>query len=196
MNKHVKSNSIRIISGQWRGRKLNVLDVPGLRPTSDRVRETLFNWLMYEVPGKRCLDLFAGSGALGFESLSRGASFVSFVELDKKAARSIESALKLLSVEAGQSTVTTAHFEAFLATKPQTPYDVVFLDPPFGLDYLPAAIKSLSTPGWLSENAFVYIEQAVNKDYVEVPLTWELFREGKTGQSRYRLYTLDDQLSV
>jgi len=172
MNKRAKSNSIRIIAGQWRGRKLNVVDADGLRPTTDRVRETLFNWLMYEVQDSRCLDLFAGTGVLGFEALSRGADFVQFVEMNKRAQVAITSA------------------ERFLQTAPKQPFKLVFLDPPFAEDLLLATMQALAQPGWLADDALIYLEQPAKQDPVAVPENWHLHREGKAGQARYGLYSL------
>ncbi len=191
MNKRIKSNSIRIIAGQWRGRKLEVLDAKGLRPTTDRVRETLFNWLMHDIPSARCLDLFAGTGILGFESLSRGAAFVQFVELNREAARTISSALSTFTVDAERAQIANTNAEQFLQTMPPLPFDVVFLDPPFADDTLPMVLQRLEQPGFLSESALVYIEQAAGNTDVTVPEAWHLHREGKAGQARYRLYSLN-----
>ena len=191
MNKRIKSNSIRIIAGQWRGRKLNVLDAEGLRPTTDRVRETVFNWLMYEVQGARCLDLFAGTGALGIEALSRGARFVQFVESNQAAARAIEANINTLQAEPSAAQVIGQTAERFLAKPPQTPFDLVFLDPPFADGLLPSMINQLNTGSWLTDRAWVYVEQDVKHAPTDVPAHWRLHREGKAGQSRYRLYSLN-----
>ncbi len=193
MNKRVKSNSIRIISGQWRGRKLEVLDAEGLRPTTDRVRETLFNWLMYDVQAARCLDLFAGSGALGLECLSRGAAFVQFVELYPLAARSIQNTLSVLEVGLDQASVISTGYEHFLSAKPSQPFDIVFLDPPFSKQFLPKVVEGLSQSGWLTDNALIYIEQPSTQPQLDVPEHWYLFRQGKTGQSRFCLYSLSER---
>lgn len=190
MNKRAKSNSIRIIAGQWRGRKLDVLDAPGLRPTTDRVRETVFNWLMYDVQGKHCLDLFAGTGVLGLEALSRGANHVQFVELSARVAKAIESNLAMLHASSEHYAVSAQSAAAFLTAQPAKPFDLVFLDPPFADDQLPTVIEQLSQPGWLSEQALVYVEQPTKQPPVQVPSNWGLHREGNAGQSRYRLYSL------
>lgn len=196
MNKRAKSNSIRIISGQWRGRKLEVLDAEGLRPTTDRVRETLFNWLMYDIAEVRCLDLFAGTGALGIESLSRGASFVEFIEKSKPASQAITLRLSMLKVPLGRASVKCMDADKYLQAPPNKPYDVVFLDPPFALDLLPSAISLLSEPGWLSPNAFVYIEQPIAQERLSVPEHWVLHRNGQAGLSKYSLYSLNETSGI
>ena len=192
MNKRAKSNSIRVISGQLKGRKIEVLDVNGLRPTTDRARETLFNWLMYEVQEARCLDLFAGSGALGIECLSRGASFVQFVEFNKVASSNISRSLIGFGIDQGKCSALNLSFDVFLARPPAQPYDVVFLDPPFDSDFLTSAVKKLANTGWLSRDAIVCIEQSAQISKVEVPANWSVHRERKIGQSLLTLYTLNN----
>src|SRR5271170_4491193 len=123
-------NSVRIIAGNWRGRRVNFPDVPGLRPTPDRVRETLFNWLQHSIAGSRCLDLFAGSGALGLEALSRGAREVVFVDEAQAAARALQAELERLGGSA-RARVVSAAAARFLAM-PGEPFDGIFLDPPYG----------------------------------------------------------------
>jgi len=182
-------NSVRIIAGQWRGRRVPVLNSEGLRPTTDRVRERLFNWLMHDVAGARCLDLFAGSGALGLECLSRGAAFVQFVESDKRIAQNLRVSVNLLSQ--GDATDTNAHIHEshgvhFLKQVSQ-PFDIVFLDPPFQSDLLVSCIDALQQYNCLTDNALVYIEQAAKTDLPKLPEGWEIHREGTTGQSRYAL---------
>ncbi len=191
MNRRAKSNSIRIIAGQWRGRKLPVLDSQGLRPTTDRVRETLFNWLMYELQGARCLDLYAGTGALGLESLSRGAKYVQFVELSASVASAIKQNLHSLKVPEEGAHVAINSANVFLNKPPTEPFDVIFLDPPFDKGLLPEVIQRLAEPGWLSERAFVYVEQGVKEPELEVPLEWSLHRHSKAGQSRYCVYSIN-----
>jgi len=191
MNKRAKSNSIRIISGQWRGRRLPVLDHEGLRPTTDRVRETLFNWLMYDVSGANCLDLFAGSGALGVECLSRGAASVQFVESNSTVANSLAKNIEALSSgESGlKANVARANALEFLTNTPLVKYDLVFLDPPFKSDLLPQVINLLLENGWLNQEALVYLEQDSKQGTLEIPADWQIYRQGKAGQSAYFLYT-------
>ena len=147
---------MRIIAGQWRGRKLAFPDAGGLRPTSDRMRETLFNWLQPVLPGASCLDLFAGSGALGFEAASRGAAKVVMLDSARDVVGALQENAKLLSA----STVQVCQQDAasYLATGPR-PFDVVFLDPPFDSPELMLhSLARLSAPGWLAPGAWVYVE--------------------------------------
>ncbi|RBP53419.1 16S rRNA (guanine(966)-N(2))-methyltransferase RsmD [Arenicella xantha] len=187
MNKRVKTNSIRIISGRWRGRRLPVLDHDGLRPTTDRVRETLFNWLMHDVPAARCLDLFAGSGVLGLECLSRSAKYVQFVESERRVADQLRQNLTKLDA-ADAATVSTGDALNFLRAPNHECFDLVFLDPPFQAHLLQPAIDLLNQPGWLSDGAMVYIEHHAHDDSIVIPENWVLHRSGKAGQSRYHLY--------
>jgi len=188
MNKRAKSNSIRIISGSWRGRRLPVLDSDGLRPTTDRVRETLFNWLMHDVNGANCLDLFAGSGALGLECLSRGAEFVQFVEANAKVAASLSANLNTLLSDKARADVSQQDALNFLKSNQGKRYDVVFLDPPFQSELAVQAIKLLLDNNWLGEKALVYLEQDSNLDVINVPEQWQVYRQGSAGQSRYAVY--------
>ena len=192
MNKRIKSNSIRLIAGQWRGRKLPVLDSPGLRPTTDRVRETLFNWLMHQCNGARVLDLFAGSGALGLECLSRGAAFVDFVENAKPAARQIQTNLDTLGAS-DKAQVWAMTADKFMHQRENAfanAYDLVFLDPPFADELLADTIHYLEAPSVLAQHAYIYIEFASGRELQHIPMNWELYRQGKAGQSQYHLYLL------
>ncbi len=186
MNKRAKSNTIRIIAGKWRGRRLPVLDSLGLRPTTDRVRETLFNWLMHDVPSARCLDLFAGSGALGLECLSRGAASVAFVEADKRVAASLVANLGTLG--SSDASVTVGSALRYLTKPPKSPFDLVFLDPPYQSDLLAPALDLLSEQAWLAERALVYVEQSSAETPVNIPEDWFEHRSGRAGQSRFSLY--------
>lgn len=192
MNKRTKSNSIRIIAGSWRGRRVSVLDSEGLRPTTSRVRETLFNWLMHDVAGATCLDLFSGSGVLGFECLSRGAGFVDFVESDSAAAQNIQSNISLFLTGDEQSKVNVNRQDAlrFLKEKKDKRYDIVFVDPPFQSSLAVQSLSLLSELGCLNDNALVYIEQDSNHDRLQAPKGWQLHREGQAGQSAYQLYVV------
>ncbi|OIN04781.1 16S rRNA (guanine(966)-N(2))-methyltransferase RsmD [Oceanisphaera psychrotolerans] len=180
------SGQIRLIGGQWRGRKLPVLDSEGLRPTTDRVKETLFNWLMFDVRGGRCLDLFAGSGSLGFEALSRGAAEVVLVEKDARVAQQLQRNLASLPAASGRVVNTDAL--GFLQGT-ATPFDLVFLDPPFHRELLPAACQQLEQGGWLSEDAKIYIEREQNAETLPLPPTWRLLKDKQAGQVSYQLYT-------
>lgn len=189
MNKRTKSNSIRLIAGQWRGRRLPVLHSEGLRPTTDRVRETVFNWLMHDVSGANCLDLFAGTGALGLECLSRGAASVQFVESDKHVHQVLKDNLEALKAGENVSLLNTSGL-AFLNSAPSQRFDLVFLDPPFGSNLLEQAIELLHTKDWLADNALVYIEQSSVEEPVPIPQHWKPYRESKAGQSRFSLYAV------
>jgi 16S rRNA (guanine966-N2)-methyltransferase len=174
---------VRIIGGQWRGRRLPVLPCAGLRPSGDRVRETLFNWLAPFIEGSRCLDLFAGTGALGLEALSRGATEAWFVERDAAVARGIEDSLRRLGCVGGR--VVTGDALRFLSGTPR-PFDVVFLDPPFGA----AALGDLCTlldGGWLAAGARVYLESPCAEPAPVLPPGWEMLREKTAGQVRFGL---------
>jgi len=190
MNKHAKSNSIRLIAGQWRGRRLPVLDSIGLRPTTDRVRETVFNWLMHDVTNAQCLDLFAGTGALGFECLSRGASFVEFVEADKKVALNIKANFVKLDLPENRARLSVTNAVTFLKQGAVRQFDLVFLDPPFSSDLLVDVLPLLVSSRWLNQGALVYIEQDVKSAALEVPDGWRVYREARAGQSQYALYTV------
>lgn len=174
----------RIIAGQWRRRKLHFPPLPGIRPSPDRVRETLFNWLRDRIEGAACIDLFAGSGALGLESLSRGAASVTFVDKERAAVEAIRGHLELLKA-AGGTVVQTDAF-AWLAGTP-TPVDLVFLDPPFDADLVPEVCAKLAQ-GWLKPGAWVYLEHAAER-VPKLPPQWQLLKESRAGRVGFRLVT-------
>lgn len=181
---------LRIIGGQWRGRKLLFPSVPGLRPSPDRVRETLFNWLMRDIAGARCLDLFAGSGALGLEALSRGASFCTFVDSSGPATRAIGDHLRTLQCTA--ASVANSDVGVWLqhvssGATPQ-PFDVVFLDPPFHGELLGACCERLEAGGWLAPRTWIYIEAASDETLPPLPANWRLHRDSTAGRVAYRLF--------
>lgn len=185
--KSSKSNSsIRIIAGQHRGRKLPVLSADGLRPTTDRVKETLFNWLMTDIQGSKCLDCFAGAGSLGFEAQSRGAETVTMLELSETAAKQLTTNQILLN--AGNMVVVNTNTLNFLA-QPNAQYDVVFVDPPFRQQLAQQTIDLLAA-GWLSDNALVYVETESDMQSPQVPANWQQLKEKTAGQVTYRLYQL------
>ena len=188
--------SLRIIGGEWRGRKIPFATVIGLRPTQDRVRETLFNWLSGPVVGARCLDLFAGTGALGLEALSRGAKHVTFVDLSNIATTSLKDNLKQLPLAGDQTTLVEQKSsfdwlknyqatEAFAEQGGQ--YQVVFLDPPFALALVPDILKALLTGNCLAHGAMIYVEQAQPLAELDLPSPWKLHRSKKAGQVYYGL---------
>jgi 16S rRNA (guanine966-N2)-methyltransferase len=178
---------LRIIGGRFRGRKLSFPEAPGLRPTPDRVRETLFNWLQPRIAGARCLDLFAGSGALGIEALSRGAASVCFVEADGPAVRELRAALERFGAT-GLAEVHLKPAQQFLAT-PHAAFDIVFLDPPFAAGLLGPCAADLAARGFLAPDALIYIEHAARTPLPELPAGWAPHRDGKAGEVGYHLYT-------
>ena len=190
-----QARTLRIIGGMWRGRKLRFPPSPEIRPTPDRVRETLFNWLGPRLPGARCLDLFAGSGALGLESLSRGAAQVTFVERDGAAARELRARLS----EWGASGGEVEHSDAlrFLsdprsaggAEGARGPFDIVFLDPPFDSDLLTLAAGRLETGGWLAPGALIYVECAARNGLPPLPSAWTTTKAKRAGEVGYHLLT-------
>lgn len=178
------ANRLRVIAGQWRGRRLEFPDLPGLRPTPDRVRETLFNWLAPVLPGARCLDLFAGSGALGIEALSRGAAEVAFVERHPRAVRLLRENLARLNARGAR--VEQADALAWLR-RPGTPFEIVLLDPPFGEGLLEPVCAMLERNGWLAETAWIYLEAEVDLQPLPLPANWTPHREKIAGAVAYRL---------
>ena len=178
-------NSVRIIAGGWRGRRINFPDIPGLRPTPDRVRETLFNWLQHEIAGSRCLDLFAGSGALGLEALSRGAKELVFVEQAVAAARGLEEQLALLG-GTGRAQVVAMGATRFLRT-PAQPFDIVFLDPPFGRDALAEYVPMLDAGNWLKVGGLVYLENEKTAGAPALPAHWQMLKSKAAGEVGYHL---------
>jgi 16S rRNA (guanine966-N2)-methyltransferase len=188
-NKRSSTGELRIIGGKWRSRKLRFPELPGLRPTPDRVRETLFNWLAPVIAGAKCLDLFAGSGALGLEALSRGAASCCFVDAAKPAVEAIKAHLQTLRAEPQQVVLSTG--ESWLGSlKESGSFHIVFLDPPFASDLLAPAIQILAQPGMLASNAWVYIE--TDRDYAlpVLPQGWNIYREKTAGQVCYRLLSV------
>ncbi|AJJ04432.1 16S rRNA (guanine(966)-N(2))-methyltransferase RsmD [Yersinia pseudotuberculosis IP 32953] len=179
------AGQIRIIGGKWRGRKLPVPDSPGLRPTTDRVRETLFNWLAPMIQGARCLDCFAGSGALGLEALSRYASETTLLEADRQVAKQLSDNLTLLKAENGQ--VVNTNSLQWLA-QPGQPFNLVFLDPPFRKGLLAETINLLEQFNWLAADAWIYVEAEAESAVADVPANWLLHREKIAGQVAYRLF--------
>ena len=184
MAKANKQGQLRIIGGDWRGRKLSFPAVDDLRPTSDRVRETLFNWLQMDIPGRRCLDLFAGSGALGLEALSRGAAEVVMVEQDRNAAQQIRQHLQTLGCQSGH--VENSNAFIYLQGDPK-PFDLVFLDPPYKLACLEKCCQLLEQNGWLKDEAFIYLEDSSKNPPPALPDNWQLKRSKKAGEIGYHL---------
>jgi 16S rRNA (guanine966-N2)-methyltransferase len=181
------TRTLRIIGGSWRGRRLRFPPTPAIRPTPDRVRETLFNWLSGRLPGARCLDLFAGSGALGLEALSRGAAHVTFVECDAGAAREIDARVTEWGA-GGRGRVVATDARRFLAG-PAEAFDIVFLDPPFASSLLTDAVAGLEHAGWLSADALIYLERPAHSATLPLPASWEELRAKRAGEVGYHLYS-------
>jgi len=183
---------VRIIGGTLKRSLLQVLSSPGLRPTPDRVRETLFNWLASDLYNARVLDPFAGSGALGFEAVSRGAMHVQSIELNAKAIQLLRENSERLKV-AQQMCFTQADALAALKHAPDLPFDVVFLDPPFHQSLASKAAQLLEEHQWLTDNALIYVESE-SEQPASVPDTWRLLRETKAGESLGRLYVREPRV--
>lgn len=189
----MKQGLVRIIGGKWRGRRLRVPDVKDLRPTPDRVRETLFNWLAPVIQGSRCLDLFAGSGALGFEALSRGAAYVMMVDQSIEVVKLLQSELKMLAADhvdiyhakIHSGLLSAGVLEQMLSVT--RPFDIVFLDPPFQENLLLPCSFYLEEHGFLSQSTYIYLEaRRLIKDN-ELPLNWRLIKSQRAGQVFYHL---------
>lgn len=180
---------LRIIGGRWRGRKLAFPAIDGLRPTGNRIRETLFNWVGPYVAGARCLDLYAGSGALGLEALSRGAGYALLIEKDPAAASQLGA--NLAQLDCHTASALNADSLALLEKGPREgPFDLVFIDPPFQQDLWQASIDRLIEHRWLVPEAVIYLESAPDTR-IAVPEAWRLHRDKTSGQVRYRLYFAD-----
>jgi 16S rRNA (guanine966-N2)-methyltransferase len=185
-------NSVRIIAGRWRARRVNFPDIPGLRPTPDRVRETLFNWLQHSITDTRCLDLFAGSGALGLEALSRGAAEVEFVEQDPAAARALQEQLIRLGGES-KGRVSSMGAARYLRT-PAKAFDIVFLDPPFGTNALAEYVPMLDAGNWVNPGGLVYLENERSAGVPQLPAHWELLKSKSAGEVGYHLARVNAQV--
>ncbi len=196
--KTLATGQVRIIGGDARGRKLQVLDQPGLRPTSDRVRETLFNWLQFDIAGTRCLDAYAGSGALGFEALSRGAASVTLLEKSPQIANCLQNNLnqwQQAGLVSPDSRVIITDTLKWLQTQPaSTPnetyksYDIIFLDPPFMQDLLAKTLDQLINSNWIHADTWLYLEQEKGQTWPALPANWHCHREKTTAQVAFSLW--------
>lgn len=182
-----QTGQVRIIAGKWRGRRLHFPEHRSLRPTTDRVRETLFNWLMHDIGNSNCLDLFAGSGALGFEALSRGANSVTFVDESMDVVR-------YLKQQANEFQIENANFIHARVPVPaskvqfKTTFDIVFLDPPFKEELVSECCEWLESIHALSDNALIYVEIAAQQKTFPVPSSWTLLNEQQAGNVRFALF--------
>ncbi len=180
-----KDGFIRIISGQYRGRKLPVKNVTGLRPTTDRVKETVFNWLMHDIRGARVLDCYSGSGGLGFEALSRFAHSITFMELDKTAAQQLKSNIGTLKTDNAEIRIGDT---LILLNQESHQCDLVFVDPPFRSDLAGKTCELLESKNWLSAEALIYVEVEAELIHFNPPKNWQLIKEKTAGQVSYRLF--------
>ena len=190
MAAQARRGTCRIIGGKWRGRKIKFNDAEGLRPTTDRVRETVFNWLQPYIYQSRCLDCFAGSGVLGLEALSRGADEVVFIEQNIKTVKGLRENIQLL--DASKATVFHQETLAWLQSAAtninlKQHFDLVFLDPPFHSGLLAKSCALLASSGCLAEDAIIYIEHAANADIV-LPDNWDCVKHKSSGQVSYKLF--------
>ena len=183
-NAKAADSMIRIIGGAFRGRKLPVLTHEGLRPTSDRVKETVFNWLQFDVPGGRCLDLFAGSGSLSLEAVSRGAQFVQSCELYPAAARQILANIAALNAQSKLNVFQGSAFD-WLRQADDAAFDVVFIDPPFFKEMTTEVLQLLFSNSLVHDDSVIYLEIEKQLPLPPLPKDWNWVREKSTSQVRY-----------
>lgn len=180
------AGEIRIIGGKWRGRKLPVLDLDGLRPTTDRVKETLFNWLMPVIQQADCLDCFAGSGSLSFEAVSRGANSATLLEQQRAAIQILQQNQHTL--QAQQLNIIQTDTLNWLARPAEKQFDLIFIDPPFHHNLINPVLQLLQQHQWLKAQAWIYIERETDSSAPQVPANWQLHRQKQAGQVIYQLY--------
>lgn len=186
----IATSELRIIGGEWRSRRVRFPDAGGVRPTPARIRETLFNWLNYHLAGSSCLDLFAGSGALGLEALSRGAAHATLVDHTPTLANALRDNLKALSCDRGQ--VACMAVEDFLAQPPASAFDIVFMDPPFRQNWLERLFPLLSRHPWIRPGGWVYVEHESELAPPPPPAGWQLHRQKTAGQVTYSLFRVTE----
>lgn len=185
MSKSGKSNSVRIIGGDWRGRRLQVADVPGLRPTGDRARETLFNWLQPWVPAADCADLFAGTGALGFEAASRGAASVLMIEKDPRAVEVLRQSIEQL--QATQVMLQAGGAMGMIESLKPDSFDIVFVDPPFDSNLCGLVVDRLDKAACVRHGGFIYVESPAAQ-IIPSPAGWSVWRDKQIGEVRMQLF--------
>lgn len=188
------AGELRIIGGDWRSRKLRFPDAGGVRPTPARTRETLFNWLSFHLAGSDCLDLFAGSGALGFEALSRGAAKATFVDHTPSLAQALRENLRLLKSIGGE--VICADTKGYLNHRIRPPFDIVFMDPPFRQGWLEQLLPLINQQGWIKNSGWVYVEHESEIATPAVPNNWHLHRQKTAGQVTYSLFRVLEKQAV
>ncbi len=177
---------LRIIGGDWRSRKLRFPDAGGVRPSPARTRETLFNWLNFHVAGRDCLDLFAGSGALGLEALSRGAGSATLVDHTTALTRALQDNLRLLGATNGQ--VVCQDVAQYLGHRPRPAFDIIFMDPPFRQGWLDRLLPLIEAQQWLRPGGWIYVEHESELPSVPAPVDWHLHRQKTAGQVTYNLF--------
>ncbi len=181
-----ETSQVRIIGGQWRGRKIYFEDSTHIRPTPDRVRETLFNWLQWDIEGTHCLDLFAGTGVLGFEALSRGAAQLTLVEKNAKVVQTLKENLQRFQVSAAN--LVQADAIQWLINNSAIPQDIIFCDPPFNQGLIEASTRAIEDKGWLKPGGLIYCEAEKDlKDWL-TPSSWECLKHKKAGKVQYALF--------
>lgn len=188
------SGQVRIIGGQWRSRKLPIHDLEGLRPTTDRVRETLFNWLMNDISGARVLDCFAGSGALSLEALSRYASFAQIFELQASAAKQLQTNLQTLKCP--NAKVSQGNSLQLLDHACTEGFDIIFIDPPFRKGLANECISLLVKHHWLNDNALIYVETESELTDLATPSSWQEVKHKQAGQVSYRLFRYQQEVNL
>ncbi len=182
--------SIRIIGGVHRGRKLPVLNAQGLRPTTDRMKETLFNWLMMDVHDATCLDCFAGAGSLGFEALSRGAKSAIFMEMDKSVAKQLQSNASILKYDSKQAIIQQGN-SLNLLKELNDSFDIIYIDPPFNQDLVSPCVKTIVQEELAHCGTKIYIEREANGSVLQVPESWRVIKEKSTQQVIAQLFIKD-----
>ena len=187
--KKSSAGQLRIVAGIWRSRLLQIADVPGLRPTPERIRETLFNWLAPKIHGAKCLDLCAGTGALGLEALSRGAGEVVFVERSAVAFETLKSNIALLG--GPNAEVLNVDARRYLNGPSTRAFDIVFLDPPFAADLYDELCRLLVEQRWLADDARIYIEMDKDQPELSLPPGWQVLKNKTAGKVRYMLAATD-----
>lgn len=180
---------LRIVAGKWRRRLLPVVDAKGLRPTPDRVRETLFNWLQPVIDGARCLDLCAGTGVLGFEALSRGARSATFIDNSPRVVQALRDAAAMLG--AADAVIEQADASAWLKRRMSETFHIVFIDPPYGADMQAELCRLLDRNGWLAPAARIYVEQDRREPDLSLPDGWQVLKQDTAGTVRYCLLSAD-----
>jgi len=185
--KKSRQGQLRIVAGNWRSRLLQIAEVPGLRPTSERIRETLFNWLGPHIHGSNCLDLCAGTGALGLEALSRGAARAVFVEQSRLAAKVLRANAETLSAD--DADIVNVDAKKYLEQPASEPFDIVFLDPPFAAELHSDLCRLLAEHNWLAKDALIYVEMGKAQSEVLLPDTWRVLKNKTAGNVRYLLAT-------